>query len=66
MRAVDSLVFHIGDKRYTFEPRLAAPRDMPALLLLFTALVAQGRLGPFDVEQFMAEYRLWHCFQEAP
>lgn len=65
MRAVESLVFHIGDKRYTFVPRLAATGDMPALLLLFTALGAQGRLGPFDVEQFVFEHRLWRCFQEA-
>lgn len=65
MRAVDSLVFHIGDKRYTFVPRLASPGNMPALLLLFTALLAQNRLGPFDVEQFMADHRLWNCFQEA-
>jgi hypothetical protein len=61
MRAVSGLRFHIGAKTYTFEPDAVQPKDLPLLLPLFMALT-QLR-GTFDVEAYVDEYALWHCFR---
>lgn len=60
MRDVRDLRFHIGDKAYAFEPDAVQPRDLPLLLPLFMALT-QPR-GTFDVEGYVDELSLWHCF----
>ena len=62
MRAVEDLHFHLGDKAYTFEPEAVTTRsDLALLLPLFMALT-QPR-GTFDVEGYVTEYVLWHCFR---
>jgi|688.fasta_scaffold373340_4 hypothetical protein len=62
MRAVSDLHFHIGGKAYTFEPETVTTRsDLALLLPLFMALT-QPR-GTFDVEAYVDEYALWHCFR---
>lgn len=62
MRAVEDLHFHISDKAYTFEPEAVTTRsDLALLLPLFMALT-QPR-GTFDVEGYVTEYALWHCFR---
>lgn len=62
MRAVSDIHFHIGTKAYTFEPDAVATRgDLALLLPLFMALT-QPR-GAFDVESYLDEYALWHCFR---
>jgi hypothetical protein len=54
--------FHIGGKAYTFEPEAVTTRsDLALLLPLFMALT-QPR-GSFDVEGYVDEYALWHCFK---
>lgn len=75
MRAVSDIHFHIGTKAYTFEPDAVATRgdlallpdavttrsELALLLPLFMALT-QPR-GAFDVESYLDEYALWHCFR---
>lgn len=62
MRAVSDIRFHIGAKAYTFEPDAVTTRsDLALLLPLFMALT-QPR-GAFDVESYLDECALWHCFR---
>lgn len=63
-RAVEDITFHIAGKRYTFEPDMASPADMPYLLQLMLALAVQPHVGAFDGESFVNEHNLWHCFKE--
>lgn len=64
MRAVDDLHFHIGGKTYTFEPEMVTTRSELALLLPLFMALTQPR-GAFDVEGYVDEYALWHCFKPA-
>jgi hypothetical protein len=61
MRAVNELRFHIGGKEYHFLHGAVRCADVPCLLPLFMALT-QPR-GSFDVEGYVDEYALWHCFK---
>jgi|GEM_PF-5165773 len=61
MRAVSDLKFHIGAGVYEFVPEAVAADNLPVLLPLFMALT-QLR-GTFDVEGYLDEYALWHCFR---
>lgn len=63
MRPVADLNFHIGSKTYYFVPGDVNASDLPFLLPLFMALT-QPR-GAFDVENYLYEHQLWHCFTEA-
>jgi len=61
MRTVDDLHFHIGSKAYKFDSASASAVDLPLLLPLFMALT-QPR-GTFDVEGYVDQCALWHCFR---
>jgi hypothetical protein len=63
-RLVDSLVFHIGAKRYRYVPQRADPRDTPYLLSLLIAALATRTLGEFDLAAYVQEHDLWRCFEE--
>lgn len=64
-RPVSDLRFHIGGAEYHFLPAAAKPEDLPHLLVLFVALTASARIGPFDAQGYVDEQGLWHCFQAA-
>ena len=64
IRPVHDINVHLAGKRYTYEPAMARPIDMPYLLQLMVALLSNPHLGPFDVEGFVNEHNLWHCFKE--
>ena len=61
MRAVEDLHFHINDKAYTFDPLALSRGELRLLLPLFMAFT-QIR-GTVDVEGYLDEYALWHCFR---
>ncbi len=62
-RLVSDLRFHIGGAEYHFLPAAAKPEDTPYLLVLFVALTASARIGPFDAQGYVDERGLWHCFR---
>jgi hypothetical protein len=63
LRRVGDLNVHIGDKVYRFAPEKVTDGQMPYLLQLFTVLIAQSRIGAFDVEAFVLEHQLLNCFE---
>lgn len=63
MRSVNDLNFHIGAKVHRFMPKAVTPADFGYLLQLLIVLVAQPRIGEFDVEGYINEHNLWHCFE---